>query len=286
MSAEVSYDSFSEFPNNTFRNLFQTNDLSDVTLVGKDSVPLKAHRVILSSASHVFREIFQMNNLHPVIYMRGCDYETISNMLEFIYTGKTQVEESTIQIFAEVMEEFQLHTMGSAKNEGLVEENLGQVKNSNLVNLVKEFDDIVASKMQPSENYTKIGSGHNRRMKKCLDCPCENDAVTIKRHIESNHMNESKWETFKCGVCEKEIKTRQTLRNHMTEKHGPRFPCDICNSKLAVYNSALSLKRHQNENCKFECPTCKKTQKTKNALEKHKLHCLETSKYEEKVTQE
>ena len=281
MSSEVRNEFFSEFPNNTFRNLFQTNDLSDVTLVGKDGTPLKAHRVILSSASHVFREIFQMSNPHSVIYMRGLNCDTLSNMLEYIYTGKTQVEDNNMQIFLELVDEFRIHVMVKAENEELVEENVEQVKNSSLV---EEFDDIVSSKMQSSDSYTKIGNGHKRKMKKCLDCSFENDAVTTKRHIESSHMKESKWETFKCEVCEKKIKTRQTLRNHMTEKHGSRFPCDICN--VANFNSALSLKRHQNENCKFECPTCKKIQKTKNALEKHKLLCLEPSKHGETVTQE
>ena len=77
------------------REMMTSDDFTDVTLVTDDKNTIKAHRNILSACSPVFKNILQMeiNNVHPVIYLRGIQYPEIESILQFIYLGQTKFNE-------------------------------------------------------------------------------------------------------------------------------------------------------------------------------------------------
>ena len=77
----------------------------DVTLVTDDKKTLKEHRNILSACSPVFKNIFQMEieNRHPVIYLRGIQYSEIESLLQFIYLGEEKFYEERMNEFPKVL---------------------------------------------------------------------------------------------------------------------------------------------------------------------------------------
>ena len=57
---------------NTFTDLFNSNALTDVTLVGDDKASMQAHKLVLSAGSSMFRSFFEFNtHPHPMIYLKG-----------------------------------------------------------------------------------------------------------------------------------------------------------------------------------------------------------------------
>merc|ERR1712126_289093 len=91
------------FENNaqyTFKRMWNNNDLSDVTLVTGDDQQIRAHRIILSSSSQFFKNIFQKHPHHnPLLYLKDIDSNFLERILEFIYTGKCDIEQRNVVEF-------------------------------------------------------------------------------------------------------------------------------------------------------------------------------------------
>ena len=65
-------EDFSQHAENTFAALFEDNELTDVTLVCKDSEEVKAHKIILSCGSGFFKDLFRRHpqQQQPLVYLR------------------------------------------------------------------------------------------------------------------------------------------------------------------------------------------------------------------------
>ena len=74
------------------KEIWRSQDFTDVTLVSSDGLKLEAHKTVLSSSSSFFRDVL-IENLHPnvLIYMRGVTHKEMELLLEFTYTGECQV---------------------------------------------------------------------------------------------------------------------------------------------------------------------------------------------------
>ena len=92
------------------REMMTSDDFTDVTLVTDDKKTIKAHRNILSACSPVFKNILQMeiNNSHPVIYLRGIQYSEIESILQFIYLGEAKFYEERMNEFLSVSKSLEI----------------------------------------------------------------------------------------------------------------------------------------------------------------------------------
>ena len=66
-------------------------ELCDVTLLSKDGERILAHKVVLASASKIFRKMFETykEDKDQVISMRGVHSNFINSMVNLIYNGET-----------------------------------------------------------------------------------------------------------------------------------------------------------------------------------------------------
>ena len=68
----LNWQSFSEHLQLMFKDLHQEGRYTDVTLISDDQTQYKAHKIVLSACSPVFRKIIDSNpSQHPLIYLRG-----------------------------------------------------------------------------------------------------------------------------------------------------------------------------------------------------------------------
>ena len=68
----LNWDTFSDHLKLTFIDLYQEGRYTDVTLVSDDQTQFKAHKIVLSACSRVFKKIIESNpSQHPLIYLRG-----------------------------------------------------------------------------------------------------------------------------------------------------------------------------------------------------------------------
>ena len=110
----MSKPNFDTFTNKTFRNLLDDEDFTDVTLACDDGQLVKAHKVILASASTFFKRILgQAAHPNPLVHIQGIKAFHLRLMLDFIYLGRISIERDNIEEFFE--------TTRSLRIEGLEE---------------------------------------------------------------------------------------------------------------------------------------------------------------------
>jgi len=96
----------------SLKELRDSEDFFDVTLVSDDEIPVQAHKVVLAASSLFFRNIFKFNkNSHPLLYIRGLSDKDLTNVFEFIYTGEIQVAHEELEKFLQIAKDLKLKGM-------------------------------------------------------------------------------------------------------------------------------------------------------------------------------
>ena len=76
-------------------------DFCDITLlIGPEKQPIKAHRLILASASDYFRVMFTSDlkeSRQSEVELCNTDLPTMTSLIDFLYSGKMQVTDDTIE---------------------------------------------------------------------------------------------------------------------------------------------------------------------------------------------
>ena len=98
------------------KELLNEKVFTDVTLVSDDMKTVRAHRIILSRASEVFKQLLELNpSSSPLLYLNGISYENLNSILEFIYAGQTQVPTERINEFIKASYELEIKELSTNK---------------------------------------------------------------------------------------------------------------------------------------------------------------------------
>ena len=75
--------------------IFKSQFLADVTIMN-DIDEFQAHKIILSTMSPIFKKIFERSppQQHTILYLNKAKSKHIKSLIDFIYTGKAEVEVS------------------------------------------------------------------------------------------------------------------------------------------------------------------------------------------------
>ena len=286
------WNEFSTHGQKSFKKLWEDNELTDVILLSEDDVQHRCHRVILSSSSEFFRNIFVTNpNPNLLLYLKGIKSETLRILLEFIYIGQCKVNHEDINIF--------LDTGRDLKILGLVDKLSMEEPIT-----IKDEDPVIqsiANNMQVEDNeevICKIGYENQGS----LDI-CENKTTEIEKKTVENENAKStlrnKWHT--CGKCYFKSQSRNLLKNHMNEHHDvtlynciscqyktekkthlrqhnetkhytdAKFWCDECDYKAPAKQRVKIHKLRIHQGVRFPCDQCQYTASSKEYVAKHKL---------------
>ena len=89
-----------------------------MTLVSEDDSRIRAHKVVLASASTLFRDLFQNQDEdtdYLVIHMRKVSSKFIKAMVDLVYNGEAQVEERDCDEFLKILKEYKMLKVKSTK---------------------------------------------------------------------------------------------------------------------------------------------------------------------------
>ena len=112
----LSAEQYSVLTTNAFQSLLEENQFTDVTLACEDGKQIEAHRVILSACSPFFRNILVRNaRRHPILYLKGVDYEDLHAIVTFIYVGETQVLHHNLDRFGLAVKDLQVESLLTAE---------------------------------------------------------------------------------------------------------------------------------------------------------------------------
>jgi len=96
----LAWNSFTSNAPDTFRRAWSDGAFTDVTLASEDGHHLPAHRIVLSSCSTFFREVF-LRSPSPglVLYLRGTRRAELELVLRFVYLGQVTLRQEELQAF-------------------------------------------------------------------------------------------------------------------------------------------------------------------------------------------
>merc|ERR1712025_274343 len=99
------------------KTLWENKDFVDVTIACDDD-QIDAHKVVLSAASSIFEKILKRNpHNHPLIYLKGTSKGQVELLLEFIYSGETNIPEENLNEFLELAKSFCVKGLTDETNE-------------------------------------------------------------------------------------------------------------------------------------------------------------------------
>ena len=105
----LQWNEFQENVKSAFGNLRKDKNFSDVTLACEDGKQLEAHKVILAVSSPVFQMLLSRNSHpRPLIYMRKVKFVDMEAIVDFLYSGETQVFQENLDSFLAIADELQL----------------------------------------------------------------------------------------------------------------------------------------------------------------------------------
>jgi len=275
------WNDFENNISNSFKELKDDKDFFDVTLACNGQ-QLQAHKVILSACSPFFRSVLKANpHPHPLLYLKGVQYEEILSVLNFMYHGEVNVAQEDLNAFLAVAEDLAVKGLTQNNNS---ETNAKQPEPS----ILKTGDQLLSSqhKIQSSLDVENIKrkkeiQDHVPRIKTeapvilddCITEPeVSHEVVENSQYQESQdeygyeqHYQESSlvyqeeeemmntaqgWnfsKQFSCYECGKSYSNKKALQNHRNSHKGLTF-CEVCSKH---FSTVSNLRAHMNIHQKF-----------------------------------
>ena len=110
----LEWHSYSDHLRNMMKEMLMNEHFSDVTLVTEDKKHIKAHLNILSACSPFFKDILRKQN-NSMVYLRGIHFEEVESILQFIYLGRTSVQEEMLNEFLSVARSLEIKELSNAE---------------------------------------------------------------------------------------------------------------------------------------------------------------------------
>jgi hypothetical protein len=277
----LSWTDFATNASSTFKQVWNDQDFTDVTLATADNQQIQAHKMIISSSSTLFRNILANNpqQKDPIIYLKGIRFKDLENVLKFIYMGQCYVGYEELQDFLDTGKDLEVsgimedrsHMINEEKRldqELKLEENFSINTDSVSTELsVQENDDNNKEEKEKDFPTKKVKEKKKYQSYFCNQC----DYLTYKSSLLSQHRrNEHEGLRYKCDQCPYKSKQRSVLVVHRKSRHeGVKFDCKQCDFKGA----AGSVRRHtrsEPSGVRYECNMCDYKAKQSGNLGEHK----------------
>ncbi|XP_042878144.1 longitudinals lacking protein-like isoform X4 [Penaeus japonicus] len=100
----------------------------DVTLVSDDGFVMKAHQAILASTSAYFQRVLSevASDQYPMIVLRGAKFREMSCLLDYMYQGNTQVDQSLMESVLEVADMLEVKGLSRIRSNTSLKKFMGQ----------------------------------------------------------------------------------------------------------------------------------------------------------------
>merc|ERR1712189_119239 len=108
----LTWHTFSSHGQDLFKNLMETQEFTDVTLISDDQHQYRVHKFILSACSTVFQKILASNSHNSSIYLRGIRHEELDSILQFIYLGEASFYHERMNEFLNVAKNLDIKEIG------------------------------------------------------------------------------------------------------------------------------------------------------------------------------
>ena len=121
--SEIFNLSWNDFQTNvlrSFSNLRKDTALCDVTLVTDDQKLVRAHRIVLSTCSEFFKNIFQnsqSNSHHLMLYLSDLSSQDLNTILDYIYLGEARIYQDGLENFLKLAQKLKLEGLQQSEDD-------------------------------------------------------------------------------------------------------------------------------------------------------------------------
>ena len=227
---------FSAHGQELFKNLLESQEFADVTLISDDQHHYKVHKFILCACSTVFSKILTGNPHNSSIFLRGIQHKELEAVLQFIYLGEATFYHEKINEFMNVAKSLDIKEI----NENVVKDEYLEESEGLTGNQIDDQGDALRSDENQSKEF-KTSKIQSQEIKL--------DSCITMIHGENK--------SYKCQQCDYQSGRKNNVKQHVQYKHnGIKHPCTECNYQAT---KASSLKQHiksKHEGIKYECQLC------------------------------
>ena len=284
----LNWKSFQENINSSFRELRSDEDFSDVTLACEDGFQVSGHKVIFASSSPFFKNVLKLNkNPHPLIYMRGVKSEDLVAIVDFLYFGEAEIEQSNLDDFLALAEELNISglttkgTATNAKSISFVKEECNEFAENQILKNTTTSDDPWGQD-KPDGTKTKVSA--EREEKTQLDTgddnePSEPEAQVLNDDYEPPREEISFEENDSTGEIDIGTKVRSMMdfsenRVMSLKKPGATMGrarvCKVCGKEGSMAAILAHIENNHIEKVASPCDICGMVSKSRNGLIQHK----------------
>ena len=284
----INWDDFSATAAERFGPLIREAKFSDVTLVSGDGQRISSHQVILATGCTFFKNLFEEEaaSKMPLIFLRGVEASLILPLLDFLYTGKAEVDEELLADFVVLAEDLGVEGLTKSfditQNETRLEDNEpedsfesllqkeavleeSEKKNKKEATLEEsEFENVDSPVSVDQTTSDALEVVKKETAKRYADC-CKRldnrqgskEDFKSRKESHGTEPNPSKkiivpkrdeQGFHKCYYCEKKIRDHCNFRRHIQAEHIMLvLNCDHCDYTTRIANNLYRhKKKHQN----------------------------------------
>ena len=214
-----------------FKDLYQEGRYTDVTLVSDDQTQFKAHKIVLSACSPVFKKIIDSNpSQHPLIYLRGVQSYEVESILQFMYLGEGRFYHERMGEFIKVAKDLEMKEISDGVDMQNKEEKTFDVDDEEIIGdndveqSVKEENQIKVEETKIRLTRSQISSDA-----KTFQCPGCQGVFRDRSNLVKHYRSEHEGIRYPCNHCDYQAKRLSHLKDHISAKHSEDIiKCDFC----------------------------------------------------------
>ena len=248
----LNWHTFSDHLQLMFKDLYEEEKHSDVTLVCDDQTQFKAHKIVLRACSPVFKKIIDNNpSQHPLIYLRGIQSYDMESILQFMYLGEGKFYYERMGEFLKVAKDLEVKEISKG------------------VEMQNEEEEVTEETVVDNEeNETEED-----------DEPIKKSENKIRQRLPRNQIS-SDVKSNKCPECGKVFTTKGSMVTHYRSVHeGIKYPCNLCDYQATTQGSLQTHIKSVHEGIKYACNQCDYQAKRQDNLQRHIQSVHEGIKY-------
>ena len=235
-SIRLCWDQFQTNVPRAFENVRSSTDFSDVTLIAEDDSPIEAHRVILAAGSKFFQNILSASSTkrhpHPLIYLRGVGGDDLNSLLDFLYTGKTCIEQRKLGYFLELAKQFGMKGLDEEEESENIETEQENLKEDQTIIKPIEGDKIEMTPKRFSEGQNLQKIKHEMIETESEQSQSGSNLMTDKVKEDMMHFIDEK---FQCKVCDIIYDEETKMIGHI-ESHLEAYQSQQIDAKKSISN--------------------------------------------------
>ena len=272
----LDWHTYSDHLREMLHEMMNSNELTDVTLVCDDKRQFKAHKIVLSACSSVFKSI--VNDLpqnSSFIYLKGIQHQEMESILEFMYLGVATFYQERLNEFLNVANNLEIKEIS----------NIVEFHDKNVSNEEPEYpeneeatEDVELQTNSNSERHASSAksmeimdpSKIKRTSEGKFQCDQCDGKFTKKdsliRHIQNIHEGVK----YACNQCEHQASSQGSLTNHIRIKHeGVKYVCNHCDQQLTSQGNLTLHIKSKHEGVKYACNLCDYQATYQRGLQRH-----------------